>query len=72
MSLGHVLKTLGHQQEGVDAYRRAIAERSTLGEAWWSLANLKTVVFSEDDLGQMEDLGREAPRLGDFRASADR
>jgi hypothetical protein len=28
--------------------------RPTLGEAWWSLANLKTVKFGEDDVAAME------------------
>ncbi len=53
MSYGHMLKTVGRQQDGVAAYRRAIALEPGLGEAWWSLANLKTVRFSEDDLAAM-------------------
>ena len=35
---------------GIAAYRRAIALDPALGEAWWSLANLKTVKFDEADL----------------------
>lgn len=54
MSYGHMLKTIGRQAEGVDAYRRAIALQPTLGEAWWSLANLKTVRFAPADLAAME------------------
>jgi hypothetical protein len=49
-----MLKTIGRQAEGVAAYRRAIALKQTLGEAWWSLANLKTVRFDEADLRAME------------------
>jgi len=60
MSYGHTLKTLGLQSEGVAAYRRAIQECPTLGEAWWSLANLKTVTFSAEDAAAMEQALAEA------------
>ena len=53
MSYGHMLKTVGRQHDGVAAYRQAIVLEPGLGEAWWSLANLKTVRFSEDDLAAM-------------------
>ncbi len=54
MSYGHMLKTVGRQQDGVDAYRRAIELMPALGEAWWSLANLKTVKFDHADIAAME------------------
>jgi tetratricopeptide (TPR) repeat protein len=54
MSYGHVLKTVGRHEDSVAAYRRAIALRPGLGEAWWSLANLKTVRFDDDDVAAME------------------
>jgi predicted Zn-dependent protease len=50
MSYGHSLKTAGRQDDSVAAYRRAIAMQPTLGEAYWSLANLKTHRFSDDDV----------------------
>jgi tetratricopeptide (TPR) repeat protein len=53
MSYGHVLKTVGRQAEGVTAYRQAVGQAPELGEAWWSLANLKTVRFSDEDLAVM-------------------
>ncbi|MBL8771595.1 MAG: sulfotransferase [Phenylobacterium sp.] len=60
MSYGHVLKTIGRQGEAVAAYRRALALDPGLGEAWWSLANLKTVRFAPEDVAAMEaTLGRE-------------
>jgi hypothetical protein len=64
MSYGHMLKTVGRQAEGVTAYRKAIEMKPTLGEAWWSLANLKTVRFDESDIAAMEEALR-APGLGD-------
>jgi tetratricopeptide (TPR) repeat protein len=54
MSYGHMLKTVGKQDESVAAYRRALAVEPTLGEVYWSLANLKTVSFSGDDVAAME------------------
>ena len=54
LSYGHMLKTVGRQAEGIEAYRKAIAIKPELGEAWWSLANLKTVKFSDEDIGAME------------------
>ena len=54
MSYGHILKTVGEQAQSIDAYRRAIELRPTLGEGWWSLANLKTVRFGEEDMAAMQ------------------
>lgn len=54
MSAGHVLKTVGRQDEGVAAYKKALALSPELGEAWWSLANLKTFRFAADDIAAME------------------
>jgi tetratricopeptide (TPR) repeat protein len=54
MSYGHMLKTVGNQEESIAAYRRALAVEPTLGEVWWSLANLKTLSFSADDVAAME------------------
>ena len=53
LSYGHMMKTVGQQAEAIGAYRRAIAIRKELGEAWWSLANLKTVRFDDSDLTAM-------------------
>jgi tetratricopeptide (TPR) repeat protein len=54
MSYGHVLKTVGRQAEAIAAYRRALALAPALGEVWWSLANLKTVNFSDADIAAMQ------------------
>jgi tetratricopeptide (TPR) repeat protein len=54
LSYGHALKTAGHTSDGIRAYRRTLAIDPGLGEAWWSLANLKTFRFSADDLGLMQ------------------
>lgn len=53
MSFAHTLKTAGRQQQAIDEYRHAIALAPQLGEAYWSLANLKTVRLSNDDIDAM-------------------
>ncbi len=53
MSYGHALKTVGRQEPAVAAYRWALFLAPGLGEAWWSLANLKTFRFTPQDLDAM-------------------
>lgn len=50
---GHMLKTVGRIQEAVAAYRAVLSRNPGYGEVWWSLANLKTVAFGENDIGRM-------------------
>jgi tetratricopeptide (TPR) repeat protein len=65
MSYGHALSTAGRLQDSIAAYRRCIALVPTLGEAYYSLANLKTFRFDAADLEAMraqvksEDIGDE-------------
>lgn len=67
MSLGHTLKTVGQQEEAIKAYREAINNEPQLGEAYWSLANLKTFEFLDVDIDAMlEELGKEQPKAQDF------
>ncbi|MGA1463771.1 MAG: tetratricopeptide repeat-containing sulfotransferase family protein [Steroidobacteraceae bacterium] len=65
MSYGHALKAAGRGEECVAAYRRCIELQPGFGEAWWSLANLKTHRFTAAEIGTMrvqlarQDLGIE-------------
>ena len=68
MSYGHMLKTVGRQDDSITAYRRALEADAGLGEIWWSLANLKTIRFDADDRGAMEDALVAAEPGGDARA----
>jgi tetratricopeptide (TPR) repeat protein len=54
MSYGHALKTAGRRDESIAAYRKAIGLEPRLGEAYWSLANLKTFRFSPAEIETME------------------
>ena len=53
LSYGHVLKTEGRQDECIEAYRRSLAHDAGFGEAYWSLANIKTFRFTAADLSTM-------------------
>ena len=54
LSLGHVYKTTGNQEECINSYNEAISFDNNFGEAYWSLANLKTYKFSGDEILNME------------------
>ncbi len=64
LSYGHALKTAGEQDRSIEAYRRSLAIEPGFGEAWWSLANLKTVRFSAEDVQAMRSQ-LQRPELGD-------
>ena len=53
LSLAHGLKTLGQTSEAVESYRAAAAARPRYGEAYWSLANLKTYRFTDEEIARM-------------------
>jgi tetratricopeptide (TPR) repeat protein len=54
MSYGHALKTTNRQSECVATYRKCIELAPHLGEAYWSLANLKTFKFTPADIEAMQ------------------
>ena len=53
MSYGHALSTAGRLPEAVAAYRRCIQLAPLFGEAYYSLANLKTFRFHDAELQSM-------------------
>jgi tetratricopeptide (TPR) repeat protein len=54
LSIAHSLKTLGRRAESIDEYQKAIEVRPNFGDAYWSLANLKTYQFSAEEITQLE------------------
>jgi len=54
LSIGHALKTLGQAPAAIDAYRRAAGCRADFGDAYWSLANLKTYRFTQEELTRVQ------------------
>jgi tetratricopeptide (TPR) repeat protein len=53
LSYGHTLATAGREADSIAAYRRSIALSPELGEAYWSLANLKTFRFTDAEVATM-------------------
>ena len=53
LSYGHALKTVGRQDEAIEAYRQAIGLRPSFGDGYWSLANLKTFRFEDSEIEAM-------------------
>jgi tetratricopeptide (TPR) repeat protein len=49
LSYGHTLVTAGRDLEAIAAYRQSIEWAPHLGEAYWSLANLKTFKFTDQE-----------------------
>jgi tetratricopeptide (TPR) repeat protein len=53
LSIAHSLKTQGRQSDAIGEYRAATRERADFGDAYWSLANLKTYRFTDAELESM-------------------
>lgn len=62
--LGHALKTEARTAEAIDAYMTATANRPDFGDAWWSLANLKTYRFSAESIAILKEQ-LESPAIAD-------
>jgi tetratricopeptide (TPR) repeat protein len=63
LSIAHSLKTLGRQTDAIGEYRAATQERADFGDAYWSLANLKTYRFMDAELESMRT-AEAAPATG--------
>lgn len=63
---GNALRAAGQTRACIEAYRHAAILQPELGEAWCSLANLKTYRFTETEIRQMQaqveqhNVGRES------------
>ena len=68
-ALGHAQKTIGLQKEAIDSYRACIQSNPAFGEAYWSLANLKTFRFSDDEIARMESLVDDEQLLDETRVN---
>jgi hypothetical protein len=49
------LKTVGRTSEAIASYRSAAASRPDFGDAYWSLANLKTYRFTDEEIADMRE-----------------
>jgi tetratricopeptide (TPR) repeat protein len=55
LNLGHALRTVRRPTAAAGAYKQAIALAPDLGEAYWSLANLKVAAFTAAETAAMSD-----------------
>ena len=67
LSLGHALRTEGRRADAVEAYKRAIGYEPSLGDAYWSLANLKTEPFGDEEVATMETQLTKETVIGEDR-----
>jgi tetratricopeptide (TPR) repeat protein len=58
LSIGHAHKTLGNRRESEEAYKACLRLDPTFTEAYWSLADLKNYIFSDDEVAAMQALQR--------------
>jgi tetratricopeptide (TPR) repeat protein len=56
LSIAHAQKTLGQREVAIESYRRAAVSRPDFGDAYWSLANLKTYRFAAAELERLRVL----------------
>jgi len=54
LARGHASRAAGRLADAIDSYRKTIELRPGFGQAWFSLANLKTVRFSPADIETMQ------------------
>ncbi len=62
LAIAHALKTVGRQAEAIDAYRRAAEVGPSYGDPYWSLANLKTYRFADEEIARMRKVESD-PRI---------
>ena len=54
LGLGHTLKTVGRLEEAIEAYHQCSNLEPDFGMVQWSLANLKTYRFTDEEITNME------------------
>jgi tetratricopeptide (TPR) repeat protein len=50
---GHMLRILGRYDDAIHAYESGISVQPDFGDAWWSLASLKTYQFSGEQVDEI-------------------
>ncbi|MGI9271968.1 MAG: tetratricopeptide repeat-containing sulfotransferase family protein [Woeseiaceae bacterium] len=65
---GHALKTIGRLDDAIAAYRHSFRARPSFGDAYWSLANLKTYRFVDEEVASMRNLEADPDTVVEDRA----
>lgn len=53
---GHILKSLGRNDEALDSYKSCLKVEPDSGDAWWSLSNLKGFEIQDADIRKLKEL----------------
>ena len=59
LSKGHLLKTFGNVKESIESYKSSYKIDKYFGDAYWSLANLKTYAFSDQEIKSLEKMVKD-------------
>jgi len=65
--LGHAYKASGQLEQGIESYREAYRLKPDYGDAYWSLANIKTYRFTDAELDRIREQERAAGTAEDDR-----
>jgi len=65
--LGHAQKTVGDTEAAIASYQRAYAIKPDFGDAFWSLANIKTYAFTDEEVAQLKRVEAAAGVSADDR-----
>ena len=60
LSKGHLLKTFGNVKESIESYKSSYNIDKYFGDAYWSLANLKTYTFSDKEIKSLKKMVKDA------------
>ena len=59
VSKGHLQKTFGNLKGSIDSYKKSYKIDQYYGDAYWSLANLKTYEFNDEEIRQLEKMTQD-------------
>ena len=59
VSKGHLQKTFGDLKGSIDSYKKSYKIDQYYGDAYWSLANLKTYQFNDQEIMQLEKMTQD-------------
>ena len=56
LSMGHLYKTAGQIDKSIDSYTSAFKRDKYFGDSYWSLANLKTYRFTDEQIASLKEM----------------
>ena len=56
LSCGHLYKNFGQIDKSIISYKKSYKINNFCGDAYWSLANLKTYTFDDNEIKSLEDM----------------